>query len=169
MFGFHVTTHNGQLPQMNRKTATWEEYFGANFRHFLDLEKDVQGPHTPDMHVLSNAVLSKVIPRLLRPLETGGRCIKPMLLHGDVTPANVSTSLYTKGPMTYGPCAFYGHNEYDLQAFVGGKFGVEALEIYRRLVPVSEPNRDFEDRMRLYGAGDCWLRAVGSLGRLVGG
>lgn len=63
--------------------------------------------------------------------------------------------------MVSGACAFYGHNEFDLCAFVGGGEGVggglgeavggEALRLYRRFVRVSEPREDFGERMRLYG------------------
>jgi fructosamine-3-kinase len=35
-------------------------------------------------------LLKKVIPRLLDPLETDGRSIKPVLLHGDLWLGNVS-------------------------------------------------------------------------------
>lgn len=149
-FGFSVTTYIGSFPQMNRRTATWEEYFSTNMRHFLDLEKDTQGPYTPEMNTLSNTLLSKVIPRLLRPLETYPNALKPTLLHGNLKPTNVATSAFFRAPIVYDPCSFYGHNEYDLRAFVGGKRGVEALEMYHRLVPISEPIEDFGDRMRLY-------------------
>ncbi len=141
-FGFHITTYHGQIAQINRLRSKWEEYFAVNFQHILEIEKDIQGPHTPEMHALSNAVLQKVIPRLLRPMETGGRSIRPTLLHGDLTPANVSTSLCTRLPIVSSPCSFYGHNEYDLQAFVTGGFGSEALEMYHRLVPISEPRAE---------------------------
>ncbi len=79
-YGFHVTTYNGNLPQVNRWTDTWEEYFTSNFRHFLTMEQEMQGPATEELTGLSNAMLEKVIPRLLRPLETGGRNIEPSLI-----------------------------------------------------------------------------------------
>ena len=48
--------------------------------------------------MLFGHVTSKVIPRLLRPLETGGRQIKPSLVHGDLYSGNVSVDAVTGGP-----------------------------------------------------------------------
>lgn len=79
-YGFHVMTYNGTLPQLNQWTDTWEEYFANNFKHFLEMEIEVQGPPTDELTALSNAMLDKVIPRLLRPLETGDRAIEPCLI-----------------------------------------------------------------------------------------
>lgn len=79
-YGFHVTTYNGNLPQLNQWTDTWEGYFTSNFRHFLKMEQEIQGPATEELTKLSNAMLEKVIPRLLRPLQTGGRHIEPSLI-----------------------------------------------------------------------------------------
>ena len=79
-WGFHIMTYNGTLPQLNDWTDTWEEYFTSNFKHFLEMEKEVQGPATEELAELSRAMLEKVIPRLLRPMETGGRHIEPSLI-----------------------------------------------------------------------------------------
>ena len=79
-WGFHITTYNGTLPQLNDWTDTWEEYFTNNFKHFLKMEKDVQGPGTEELAGLSTAMLEKVIPRLLRPMESRGRHIEPSLI-----------------------------------------------------------------------------------------
>lgn len=76
----HVVTYNGNLPQLNKWTDTWEEYFTNNFKHFLEMEHRSQGPATEELTELSKAMVEKVIPRLLRPLETGGRHIEPSLI-----------------------------------------------------------------------------------------
>jgi hypothetical protein len=44
------------------------------------MENEMQGPATEELAELSTAMLEKVIPRLLRPLETGGRHIDPSLI-----------------------------------------------------------------------------------------
>ena len=150
-FGFHVSTFNGDIAQKNSWTKTWEEYFSGNFRQMLDLEEEVHGAHNPEFMLLSNAVLVEVIPRLLRPLETGSRRITPTLLHGNIESGKVSTSLRFSIPMTYGACSFYGHNEYDLRNFVNGGLGAEYMRAYHKFMPVSEPREDFWDRMALYG------------------
>lgn len=79
-FGYHLTTYNGILPQDNKWTDTWEEYFSNNFRRMVELEEAAQGPSTEEQTLLVFAILDKVIPRLLRPLETEGRKVKPCLI-----------------------------------------------------------------------------------------
>lgn len=83
MFGFHMTTYNGNLPQDNTWTKSWEEFFSNGIRQMLIMEEESRGP-SERLQKLSKALLGKAIPRLLRPLETGGRTVKPSLLHGDL-------------------------------------------------------------------------------------
>jgi len=56
-------------------------------------------------------MLGKVIPRLLRPMETGGRSIKPALVHGDLWCGNAAVDTQTDRPLIYDPASFYAHNE----------------------------------------------------------
>lgn len=79
-FGYHLTTYNGILPQDNRWTDSWEEYFSNNFRRMVELEQEAQGPPTEEQISLTSSMLEMVIPRLLRPLETEGRKVKPCLI-----------------------------------------------------------------------------------------
>ena len=157
--GFHVETFvGGEIPvrQNIRMVETWEEWFVGNFRQQLDfLEEyeiaraDVNGDDD-DEFSLGYAVIWKVIPRLLRPLQTGGRNIASSLLHGDVCLRNIAVSRHSGQPIVFGASSFYGHNEYDLRHFRDGRLGTEALEAYQKIVPISEPKADFQDRMALY-------------------
>ena len=79
-FGYHLTTYNGILPQDNTWTKTWEEYFANNFKRMVELEEAAQGPPSEEQKLLVSSMLEKVIPRLLRPLETEGRRVKPCLI-----------------------------------------------------------------------------------------
>ena len=63
------------------------------------------------MQQLSERLISKVIPRLLRPLETGGRQIQPRLVHGDLWDGNTSTDIATDMPVIFDAASFYAHNE----------------------------------------------------------
>ena len=109
-FGFHITTYNGNLPQENRYTETWEESFLNGFRQMLDLSVQ-RGGLWEEMENLKSDLLEKVIPRLLRPMETGGRCIKPALIHGDLWCGNTAVDIQTDRPLIYDPASFYAHNE----------------------------------------------------------
>ena len=110
-FGFHITTHNGTLAQDNRWTDTWEEYFVQNMRRMLELEMEVQGPQSEEMRVVVDLLFEKVIPRLLRPMETGGHRVEPSLVHGDMWHGNTCTDKVSKKPVVFDACAFWGHNE----------------------------------------------------------
>lgn len=110
MFGFHITTYNGTLEQDNTWTSSWERFFTLGTIRLLDLEEKARGPNT-ELKELSRKLLDKVIPRLLRPLETQGRKVKPSLLHGDLWVGNVATNKATGQPMIFDSSAYYGHHE----------------------------------------------------------
>lgn len=112
-FGFHITTCNGSVPQDNSWKDTWEEFFAAGFKHMLRLDEEVNGPHATILK-LSKPWFEIVIPRLLSPLESNGRSVKPSLVHGDLWFGNAATVMETGRPMVYDACVFYGHNEYAL-------------------------------------------------------
>ena len=109
-FGFHCTTYNGNLAQDNTWTDTWEEYYKNNIVRMLRLEEEARGP-SEELKELSEQLLEKVIPRLLRPLETGPITLKPCLIHGDLWYGNTATKLDTGEPITFDSSAFWGHNE----------------------------------------------------------
>ncbi|KAB5525545.1 Fructosamine kinase-domain-containing protein [Coniochaeta sp. 2T2.1] len=134
-FGFHITTYVGRVPVINDWCDTWEEWFTRDFREGLAFERSVNGA---DLHFdeLAAEFLKKVVPRLLRPLETGGRSVKPKLLHGELWEVCV-----------------YGHNELDaclLSRRPGSQLDRDHLTAYKNLVPPSEPAEDYEDRLTLY-------------------
>lgn len=109
-FGFHVVTYNGDLPQENGYADTWEEFFVNGFNHVLNLNIERGGPWE-DMESLKLPMLTKVIPRLLRPMETCGRSIKPMLVHGGLWCGNTAVDTQTDRSLIYDPASFYAHNE----------------------------------------------------------
>ncbi len=109
-FGFHITTYNGGLPQDNGYTDTWEECFTNGFNHMVNLNLERGGPWE-EMQQHKKEMVEKVIPRLLRPLETNGRLIKPSLVHGDLWCGNTAIDTKTDRPLIYDPASFYAHNE----------------------------------------------------------
>ena len=109
-YGFPVPTLQGTIPQYTDWTDSWEEFFTNSLKLVMDNEERSQGPD-PEVQRLYRETLDKVVPRLLRPLETGGRCIEPRLVHGDIWDGNVSTSLETRMPIIFDATCIYGHNE----------------------------------------------------------
>jgi fructosamine-3-kinase len=109
-FGFRIVTYNGDLPQENGYADKWEEFFINGFEHMLRLNIERGGPWE-EMESLKPAMLTKVIPRLLKPMESRGRSIKPALVHGDLWCGNVAIDTLTGCSLIYDPASFYAHNE----------------------------------------------------------
>ncbi|KAL8948091.1 MAG: hypothetical protein Q9222_005694 [Ikaeria aurantiellina] len=67
----------------NVAANTWEECYRNNLKRMFDLEEEARGSDD-DFRKLRDTILNKAVARLLRPLETEGRSIKPCLVHGDL-------------------------------------------------------------------------------------
>jgi protein-ribulosamine 3-kinase len=109
-FGFHITTYAGNLPQYVGWEDSWEVFFAKSMRQALDLELERKGP-SEELNVLSDALFKNVIPRLLRPLESDGRIVKPSLIHGDLWYANAGIDVDSHQPLVFDACCFFAHNE----------------------------------------------------------
>lgn len=109
-YGFSVPTFLGQMPQYTAWTDSWEEFFTNSMQQLMVMIEEAQGPDV-ELQMLFKQMISKVIPRLLRPLETGGRQIKPCLVHGDLYSGNVSVDAVSGGPILYDATCLYAHNE----------------------------------------------------------
>lgn len=109
-YGFHVPTLQGTIPQYTKWTETWEEFFSNSIRRVFENEEMSQG-YDEEVDELCRLTLEKVVPRLLRSLETGGRTIQPRLVHGDIWDGNVSTDLKSNMPVIYDATCIYAHNE----------------------------------------------------------
>lgn len=150
-FGFQCTTWQGLLPQDNTWTDTWEAFYVNGMKRMLQLEEEAQGP-SEELKQLCDAMYQKVIPRLLRPLETGGRKIEPCLVHGDLWYGNATTDLENGEPLIYDACCFYAHNEYELGTWRPARYkiGKPYMEAYHKHMPISAPVEDHDDRNALY-------------------
>ncbi|KAF5675475.1 kinase-like domain-containing protein [Fusarium circinatum] len=150
-FGFHITTYAGNLPQYVAWEDSWETFFTKSMRQALDLEIYVKG-NSDELEVLSEALFEKVIPRLLRPLESDGRTVKPSLIHGDLWYANTGIDAESKQPLIFDACCFFAHHEYEFGQWrpACNKFGDEYVAAYNKLVQISAPEEDFEGRLDLY-------------------
>ncbi|KAK8054436.1 hypothetical protein PG994_009503 [Apiospora phragmitis] len=138
-FGFHTTTYSGNLPQV----TDWEDSWEA-----LQFELEAKGPD-PKFDIMLPILFDKVIPRILRPLETEGRTVKRCLVYGDLWYA---IDMETDQCLAFDVCCFYAHNEYEFgQGMpVCNKFGAEYLAAYQSYVQISDPAEDFQGRLDLY-------------------
>ncbi|KAI0095563.1 Fructosamine/Ketosamine-3-kinase [Nemania sp. FL0031] len=151
-FGFEVMTYEGTMYQDVRWSATWEELYRRRLLSFIDQEAKSQGP-SQELRNLLPDLLDKVIPRLLRPLTTHGRSLKPAALHGDIWYGNLGSNAATGDPMYFDCSVFWGHNEYDLSSMsiARYKMGRHWMEEYHKFIDPSDPKGDYEDRNALYG------------------
>lgn len=116
-YGFHVSTYQGNMPQNNSWTDTWEEYYIRGLKDFIKQEQAVHG-RSDELEELLVPFFEKVVPRLLRPLEWGERKIKPCLLHGDIWYGNIAERTGADKPIMFDPAAFWAHNECGLKSFL---------------------------------------------------
>lgn len=110
-FGFHVTTYNGNLPQDNTWSDSWEECFTNGLKHVFKVYRERAGPK-PELEEMLPDFYQKVIPRLLRPLESGGRKLQPSFIHGDLWCGNAAIiDEDTEEGIAFDPAGFWAHNE----------------------------------------------------------
>ncbi|KAL8976837.1 MAG: hypothetical protein Q9205_007239, partial [Flavoplaca limonia] len=150
-YGFHVPTLQGTVPQFAEWTESWEDFFTKSIQLVFENEESSQGPD-PEVQHLCKETLEKVVPRLLRPLETGGRHIKPCLIHGDLWDGNTSTTVETDQPVIYDATCLYAHNEFELAPLrpARHRMGTDYINAYFRHFPKSPPEEDQDDRNALY-------------------
>ena len=72
-------------------------------RWALNRETEAKG-EDPEFAILVPALFDKVIPRLLRPLESEGRSVKPSLVHGDLWYANSGIDVGTGLSLVFDAC-----------------------------------------------------------------
>lgn len=109
-YGFSVPTYLGNMAQYTTWTDSWETFFTNYLKHLMSRIEKAQTLDDEFIR-LFEAILEKVVPRLLRPLETGGRTIKPSLVHGDLYAGNVSVDEEALEPIIYDAACLYAHNE----------------------------------------------------------
>ncbi|KAL8729451.1 MAG: hypothetical protein Q9166_004699 [cf. Caloplaca sp. 2 TL-2023] len=108
--GFQVTTHLAYVDNDNSWSDSWEQWYARALKRMLEEEEKSHGPDD-ELASLTAAIFEKVVPRLLKPLETGGRQIQPCLIHSDLWPGNVKPDAVTGEPIIFDSSAFWGHNE----------------------------------------------------------
>lgn len=106
-FGMDLPTYANQHVDW---TDTWEDFFVKLLRRYMEAENRTHGVN-PEMARLAEMLFAKVIPRLIRPLESGGRRIQPCLVHGDLWEGNTSMRKDPYVPVIFDAIALYGHNE----------------------------------------------------------
>ena len=96
----------------------------------------------PKFDIVCKLTLEKVVPRLLLPLQSEGRILKPCLVHGDCWDGNTAMDIRTGEAFVFDVCSFYGHNEYDTGNWRAPRHRLSNkayIRNYKKAFPVSEP------------------------------
>ena len=152
-FGFYVSTCNGRTPQVLDWDSSWVSMFGKFLAGCMKLYFQ-QNNTWPELKKVSQRVINKVVPRLLGPLQSDGRSIKPTLIHGDLWEGNIGTSLKNRNIYVFDAAAFYAHYEMELGSWRGERHKIADpafMQAYLDVMGMSEPVDQFDDRNRLYG------------------
>lgn len=151
-FGFHITTCQGRFPQAVGWDPSWESFFTKLLADSIRLDFQENGVWD-DLQKVSERVLTEVIPRLIGPLESDGRSVKPCLIHGDLWDGNIGTDYETGDVYIFDAGAYYAHNEMEISMWRCERHRIKSKVYqreYLRNAGVSEPVEQFDDRNRIY-------------------
>ena len=151
-FGFHVRTFNGRTAQAIEWSGSWASFFTQMMSHVMSLDLENNG-YWAELDAIEQKTLAVVVSRLLGVLETGGRSVKPCLLHGNLWEGNTGTSYDTGDVYIYDGASFYGHNEMEIGDWRCPYNKIHAkiyTKTYLRHYGMSEPVEEWDDRNRLY-------------------
>ncbi|SPO04762.1 uncharacterized protein DNG_07447 [Cephalotrichum gorgonifer] len=154
MFGFPIQTFDGARTQTVDWDPNWTSFFSKLLAKAYDHDTETNGIW-PELDAAYRRVQTHLIPRLIGALESEGRKVEPVLIHGDLWDGNVGTEAGTGDPWIYDCAAYYGHNEMELGIWRAERHRLKA-EVYRqeylRNCEPSEPKDEWDDRNRLYSA-----------------
>ncbi|KAI0196600.1 Fructosamine kinase-domain-containing protein [Xylaria flabelliformis] len=151
-FGFHVTPYDGKLPLDAEWESSWVTFYTKLLRgvYKLDVKANGEWKELDDAMAIT---LDRVIPRLLGPLEEGGRSVKPCLIHGDLWEENIGTDPRTEEIYIFDSCSYYAHHEMAIGMWRVDHHQMHS-KIYRdtyfKFFRADEPTGECDDRNRLY-------------------
>ncbi|KAL2863537.1 putative fructosamine-3-kinase [Aspergillus lucknowensis] len=166
MFGFPVPTFCGDTKQPNNPRESWADFY-ANERLLTVLAtSEKRNGRDTGLRDLVERTARVVVPALLGDGHLGynrsgeGQGIVPVVVHGDLWSGNADRGRIVGsgrkedeevGDVVYDPSACYAHSEYELGIMkMFGGFGSAFFSEYHRIVPKTEPVKEYEDRVRLY-------------------
>ncbi|KAI4663029.1 uncharacterized protein J4E79_004341 [Alternaria viburni] len=105
MFGFHVPTVCGKFVRTTKWEKTWTACFTNLLNDVIKYDNETNG-HWPEFDAACKQVIAVVIPRLLGALQSDGRNIEPVLIHGDLWEQNVGIDMETGDTILFDPGAY---------------------------------------------------------------
>lgn len=150
-FGFELSTYQGTNDQNTEWHENWRFYFTRLLEQFFYREISNNGPDS-EYEQEFEIFKRETIPRILDPLQAGGRVLKPCLVHGNIWEDNTGTELHSNQPVIFDAGCHYAHNEFEIGMWRRDavRFGKAHIRQYLRFMPPSEPREQWDDRNRLY-------------------
>lgn len=156
MFGFPVTTYCDGTPQDNHYCDSWSKFYADHrLRAIGKLIGKKYGANSQVVSLIEKTAL-QVVPMLLGEGHLGGhKGISSVLVHGDLWSGNrrrgrigVSDGVED---VIFDPSSCFAHSEYELGIMkMFGGFGEDFYKEYHKLLPKTEPQSEYEDRVELY-------------------
>jgi fructosamine-3-kinase len=152
-FGFHVNTCQGSLPQQTAWVSSWVEFYIQLLKGAMQLNREINGTWK-NLEQCVDRLIKQVVPKVLGPLEEGGRSVKPTLIHGDLWDGNIGTDFQTGEIYVFDASVYYAHNEMEIAMWRAKFCKILTAKVftntYLARMGVSEPAEQFDDRNRLY-------------------
>ena len=153
MFGFPVTTVLGIFERTVNWEKSWATCFANLLKDVIKYDNKTNGPWQ-EYDAACKQIIDAVIPRLLGALQSDGRSIEPLLIHGDLWEQNIGTDRETGETVVFDPGSLYAHNEMEFgtwRCFWAFHFNSPIyMRLYQRHIESSEPADEGDDRNRLY-------------------
>lgn len=152
-----MTTCCGDTPQDNTFRDTWAGFYAENRLLYILKRAEKRNGGDKELRKLVEDTAFKVVPRLIGDAHlNNGRGVTPVVVHGDLWSGNASVGVIGNDggdpeDVVFDSSAFYAHSEYELgimQMF--GGFGRRFLDEYHKLLPKTEPVKEYADRVKLY-------------------
>lgn len=123
------------------------------FNGAMQLNREINGTWK-NLEQCADRLIKHVVPKLLGPLESNGRKVKPTLIHGDLWDGNIGTDFKDGEIYVFDASVYYAHNEMEIAMWRARFCKIMSSKVYTNTylarMGISEPADQFEDRSRLY-------------------
>ncbi|KAK5050047.1 hypothetical protein LTR84_004167 [Exophiala bonariae] len=167
-FGFPVQTCCGDTPQSNAFTSSWAEFFAQERLLAILKRGEKNNGSDSELRRVVQKTVDEVVPKLLADGHLGGKDgIKPVVVHGDLWSGNKGRGSFVGRTrdktnadedaeagvedVVFDPSACFAHSEYDLGIMnMFGGFSSSFFKEYHAILPKTEPESEYQDRIALY-------------------
>ncbi|RDW86697.1 uncharacterized protein DSM5745_03339 [Aspergillus mulundensis] len=153
MFGFYTPTVLGIFERTVKWETSWAQCFTNQLQDVIRYDNETNG-YWPEFDAACKQLIEAVIPRLLGALQSEGRSIEPVLIHGSLWEQNMGVDMETGDTVVFDAGCTYAHNEMEFGTWRGSWAYHFKKPVYMRFyhnhIKPSAPKHEWDDRNRLY-------------------